>query len=627
MSKHGRNCVSTLLRSTSKTKWPVAGQGCQYRSVYTGLGEVSALHDGRNRLSKFWIPQLRTSRAELKDVDSNRLLIQAGFIQQRYSGFFNLLPLGLRVQDKLERLIEKHMNMIGASKLALSSISSQEIWQRSGRLSADPDLFKFEDRKKTKWLLSPTHEEEITSLVASLIHSYRDLPCRLYQISRKYRDEPRPRQGLLRSKEFLMKDLYTFDISPRAALYTYDIVGQAYCDLFDELKLPYLVAKADSGNMGGSLSHEFHFPSSKGEDNIIGCSRCDFTKNEELTAALELEPNEVVLEAESRSSVTSMLSEEMVEYTALSKDKRTLIKAYAPQNKLGSAQSVASQAGEINTYAVKAAIPDSDHSHEFPEAVWEDACKSQDSVASDGETSFSIKYIFDRRLDTVEIERQMLKDDETYTARGLKYRAFVMGTKSDEKGIDLLKPAAGDQCPQCNEGELKIEKAIEIAHTFHLGDRYSKALGAEISTSDPGEAKTPMQMGCHGIGVSRLIAAVASALADERGLNWPAVIAPFQMVIVVRRTDYLRDAAELYDRLASELPGVDAIIDDRHDRDMVYRLFDADIIGYPVVLLLGRGWPDGKVEIQCRRLGRGKESGDVPVEEASAVIKGLLDQL
>ena len=627
MSKHGEQVVSALLRSTFKREWAIAGQGCHYRSIYSGLSTVSALHDERNRLSRFWIPQLRTALAELKDVDSNRLLIRAGFIQQRYSGFFNLLPLGLRVQDKLERLIDRHMNLINASKLALSSISSQEIWQRSGRLSADPDLFKFEDRKEAKWLLSPTHEEEITSLVASLIQSYRDLPCRLYQISRKYRDEPRPRQGLLRSKEFLMKDLYTFDITPRAAMHTYDIVQQAYRDLFDELKLPYLVARADSGNMGGSLSHEFHFPSSKGEDNIVCCSRCDFVKNEEVADAIELEPNEVPLKAESRTSVTTMLSEDMVGYIALSRDKRTLIKAYAPRNKSGFAKFVAPEAREINTYAVKAAVPDSDLSHEFPETVWEDAYKHQGPAESDGETLFSIKYIFDRRLDTGQIECQLAKDDETYKSRDLKYRSFVMGTKSDERGIDLLKPAPGDPCPQCTEGELEIVKAIEIGHTFHLGDRYSKALGAEVSTSDPAEAKAPMQMGCHGIGVSRLIAAVASALADDRGLNWPAVIAPFQVVIIVRRTDYLKDAAELYDRLGSELPGVDAIIDDRHDRDMVYRLFDADIIGYPIVLLLGRGWPHGNVEIQCRRLGRGKESGDVPVEEASAVIRGLLDQL
>jgi prolyl-tRNA synthetase len=212
------------LRLGSLPSRPVPGNTC-IRS-YNYVLHRHLQPDSRNRYTNFWIPPRPTNfdRSSKHDVDSNQLLVAAGFLRQAYSGIFHLLPLGLRVQDKLERLIDKHMSSLGASKVSLSSITSQDLWERSGRFATDPDLFKFRDRRDGKWLLSPTHEEEITSLVGSLVQFQRDMPVRLYQISRKYRDEPRPRQGLLRGKEFLMKDLYTFDVDSATALNTYEAV-------------------------------------------------------------------------------------------------------------------------------------------------------------------------------------------------------------------------------------------------------------------------------------------------------------------------------------------------------------------------------------------------------------------
>ena len=241
-------------------------------------------HDDRYRLSNFFIPTQRRPNDATGPEYGHDLLVRAGFLRQAYSGIFHLLPLGLRVLSKLENLIDKHMRRLGASKVSLSSLSSEELWQRSGRLDKgrSSELLRLEDRKGAKYLLSPTHEEEITTIIAHTVHSYKDLPLRLYQISRKYRDEPRPRQGLLRGREFLMKDLYTFDATEHAARETYELVREAYVAFLEDLKLPYIVARADSGNMGGTLSHEYHFASSSGEDTIISCDTCNYSINEEL---------------------------------------------------------------------------------------------------------------------------------------------------------------------------------------------------------------------------------------------------------------------------------------------------------------------------------------------------------
>jgi prolyl-tRNA synthetase len=584
-------------------------------------------HDSRNRYTNFWIPPRHPNSDETSkhDVDSNQLLVAAGFLRQAYSGIFHLLPLGLRVQEKLERLIDKHMSTLGASKVSLSSITSQELWERSGRFATNPDLFKFRDRRDGKWLLSPTHEEEITALVGSLVHFERDMPVRLYQISRKYRDEPRPRQGLLRGKEFLMKDLYTFDIDSVNALKTYEAVKKAYCNLFDELKLPYLVAKADSGNMGGSLSHEFHFPSGKGEDDIISCSNCDYVKNEELVDAVELKSLDIPAElAGSFSTIDGDLGL-ATEFVALSDDKRHLIKAYVPQQREGSHESSTST-NEINQYIVKASVPDTRLGYEHPAGLWEQhwagLCHSSDRRLD----LPAIRYLFDQRMTQEDIQRQIGADHRRY-GNMFKYQIHLMIPSNPNQGLNLARAACGDKCPQCEHGQLLVQKAIEIGHTFHLGDRYSKNLGAEIEAKDATGAREPMQMGCHGIGVSRLIAAVASALADDRGLNWPRAIAPFQAVIIPQKATLMEDAAALYDKITSECPDVDIIIDDRPKRSLPYKLFEADAIGFPIILVLGKGWEQGKVEVQCHRLGRTKNDPHVLVDDIPTVINTLLGQL
>lgn len=612
-------CPGHVVRSLTRSKTCVKPYNYSLRR--------HVQHDLRHRFTTFWIPPRHPNPEQplKQDVDSNQLLVAAGFLRQAYSGIFHLLPLGLRVQDKLERLIDRHMSSLGASKVSLSSITSQDLWERSGRLAADPDLFKFRGRRDGKWLLAPTHEEEITALVGSLVQFQRDMPVRLYQISRKYRDEPRPRQGLLRGKEFLMKDLYTFDVNSASALSTYEAVKRAYRNLFDELKLPYLVAKADSGNMGGSLSHEFHFPSVKGEDNIISCSHCDYVKNEELVNAIKLKALNIPGQSANSFPTFDGIRPLLREFVALSHDKRHLIKAYVPQITDNSANSVPPRT-EVSQYVVKASLPDAKLGYEEPATLWEQQCALLSNSSHHPQDRPTIRYLFDHRVTKEDVERQIGTDHRRY-ANMFTYEIHVMVPGGPNQELDLVRAASGDKCVQCEEGRLLVQKAIEIGHTFHLGDRYSERLGAKVESNDMTGTTMPMQMGCHGIGVSRLIAAVASALVDERGLNWPRAIAPFQVVIIPQKPGLAEDAAALYDKIMSTCPDVDAIIDDRPKRGLPHKLFEADAIGFPIILVLGKGWEEGKVEIQCRRLGRTKNDPHVLVDDIPTAINALLRQL
>ncbi|MCJ1327491.1 hypothetical protein MMC10_004160 [Thelotrema lepadinum] len=456
-----------------------------FRPIFPPI-QASQLHnDGRNRLSNFWVPTGGIAFEEDKKEDSNALLVRGGFLRQSHAGIFQLLPLGLRIQDKVERLLDKHMRKLGASKISLSSLSSEDSWRKSGRLQdGRSELFQVEDRKGSQFLLAPTHEEDITTLVGGLVQSYKDLPLRLYQIGRKYRDEPRPRQGLLRTREFVMKDLYTFDVSKNQALSTYETVRAAYYAFFDEFKVPYLVADADSGSIGGDISHEYHIASAKGEDSVYTCTSCGFVVNEE-------------------------------------------------------------------------------------------------------------KLVDDSSLN---------KEDGTCS------------------------------CPKCSS-MMKSVTTIELGHTFYLGTKYSKPLGAHVEakaseTVTVGDASkdrqvtasTPIEMGCHGIGVSRLIAGMTNVLSDGKGLNWPRVIAPFE-TIIISSSSTEKPATDLLDQLSHS---ADTVLDDR-DQSLIWKMKDADLIGYPVLVILGRAWAkEGKCEVQCRRLGVRE---DVAPEILPGFVHSLLDKL
>ncbi|KAH8731158.1 prolyl-tRNA synthetase [Phaeosphaeriaceae sp. PMI808] len=495
-----------------------------------------------------------------------------------HSGVFHLLPLGLRIQNKLEALIDKHMQSIGASKVSLSSVTTETLWRQSGRYSSNSELLRIQDRKESKFLLAPTHEEEITALVAGMVHSYKDLPLRLYQIGRKYRDERRPRQGLLRAKEFMMKDLYTFDHSPETALNTYEAVRKAYTNLFNELKLPYLVADADSGSMGGKLSHEYHFVSPKGEDNVWSCSSCSYVANEELV---------------SKKPLVVGGAPEQITFTGISIDRKAKIQISIPRLPWMPQSDEQHLSWDrisdyVNLHAVKRALPDS--------------CD------------------LDTSIEATTLESELNKPQEPNTDIHITDACLLASHPHNGAG-DITVTRPGDSCPKCSHGTLDVKKAIEVGHTFHLGTRYSEPLNALVALAD-GETREPMHMGCHGIGVSRLIGAIASLLSDGKGLHWPRVIAPYEVVMLVGAQVDEKEALDVYDVLYGK-GDIDLVLDDRESKSLGWKLKDADLVGYPVVVVVGKGWKAQKVEVQCRRLGVKK---DVGLGGLRGEVQALLEQ-
>ena len=436
-----------------------------------------------------------------------------------------------------------------------------------------------------------------------------------------------------------MKDLYTFDLSPSLALTTYNQVRETYCRLFNELKLPYLVAEADSGDMGGNLSHEFHFPTSKGEDNIISCSSCNYVANEELAESVVAKPGSRTDNVKNGSTegVSGQPEAKIHVWRGISRDKHTLVNVWY-------SSSATTVIPEVNSHAVKAVFPELDASVEDPVMVW----KTFHDTSHSGEESIIAPKILNltdchlpehARL-TIKMKGSGIPDwpASTGTSRRLIDMVFISKDPTTQRPLNLLRIVDGDSCPRCSEGMLKVQKAIELGHTFHLGTRYSEplsatvnlpagnfhALGIEKNDSSP----IPMQMGCHGIGVSRLIGAVADTLADDKGLNWPRVMAPFEVVVIPGKG--LDEAAlEVYDVLSAVPSGtdncqLDLIIDDRVE-SFPWKMQDADLVGYPVIVVIGRQWKkERKCEVQCRRL---QIREDVVIGELASFVRALLAQL
>ncbi|KAI1505337.1 hypothetical protein F5X99DRAFT_369051 [Biscogniauxia marginata] len=593
------------------------------------------------RLSRFWLAT--GGITPTGDEDGNAKLIRAGYLRQSHAGIFHILPLGQRVQEKLEKLIDKYMLQLGASKVSLSSISSQALWQQTNRLEGyGQELFRFNDRKDVPYLLAPTHEEEITTLVAKTVKSYKSLPLRLYQIGRKYRDEIRPRHGVLRSREFVMKDLYTFDHSVQSALSTYGQVRAAYSQLFDELKLPYLVAEASSGDIGGDLSHEYHLPTPIGEDNVISCNSCSYVANEEL-AVTRLGPLENIAAKETNDTDTHLENHPEKAPAArvwrgVSKDRGILINVWYPAPYSDT---------DVNTHFIKSILPELDSSLENPSASWESALTAAEK--SHTEQNLKLLNIVDYRLgpqfvgvlkDSINPLPLIPKFDNLDTT---KLASKYITSAPDGALLNTLRICDGDNCPKCESGKLKVQRAIELGHTFHLGTRYSELLEAHVQVplnileGRPGSTKNEsiktvsMQMGCHGIGVSRIIGAVADHLGDEKGLNWPRAIAPFEVVVIPGRgleedavtvADYLIDNSDQTDHQTSRY--IDLVLDDRPE-SFPWKMNDADLVGYPVVVILGRKWTSDRLcEVQCRRL---RIISHVSLEELPMYINQLLSQL
>jgi prolyl-tRNA synthetase len=456
-------------------------------------------------------------------------------------------------------------------------------------------------------LLAPTHEEEITTLIGGLVRSHKQLPLRVYQIGRKYRDERRPRAGLLRGREFTMKDLYTFDATEAAALDTYADVQVAYRALFDELGLPYLVAEADSGTMGGSLSHEYLYPSATGEDSILSCTSCSYTAN--IEAAIPRAPS---------YNHTPPAQSEIGVHHSITADNKTLINTYYLRTSVNALGTRASN--EVNLHRIKDLVPELNPGVSNPLDLFYAAFTPHPD-----EGYSQIINLFDRALPYPLTESSF--SNHTDHAAALRFVAdkripTTSITKHPVSGdaLTLIKPRIDDRCPRCDEGHLKSTTAVELGHTFHLGTRYTEPLDAGVFNAE--QQRVPMQQGCHGLGVSRMIAAIAEGHRDEKGLGWPAVVAPFEVCIVCH-PEGKADADMVYDILSGG-GGRDVVVDDR-DRELVWKMKDADLVGYPVFVVLGRGWKRERLlEVQSRRKG---VMALVKAEDLRQTVEGVLEGL
>ncbi|RME33911.1 MAG: proline--tRNA ligase [Gammaproteobacteria bacterium] len=564
------------------------------------------------RVSRLLMPTLRDAPADA-EVVSHQLMLRAGLIRRLAAGIYSWLPLGLRVLRKVEAIVREEMDRAGAQELLMPMVQPAELWQESGRWEKyGPELLRFTDRHERKFCLGPTHEEVITDIVRHEIRSYKQLPANFYQIQTKFRDEIRPRFGVMRAREFLMKDAYSFHLDEDSLAQTYRQMYETYSRIFERLGLGFRAVEADTGNIGGRASHEFHVLADSGEDRIAFSDESDYAANVELAPALpqgERPPASMTLELVETGDRHSIA--ELSGFLGVPPERclKTLIVA-----------------GEETP--VVALVLRGDHELNPLKA------EKLPGVAS------PLRFATDE-----EIERALDCPPGTIGPVGLdipcyvdhaaaRVADFVCGANEPHRhlagvnwGRDLPEPVEadlrnvveGDPSPD-GRGRLRIARGIEVGHIFQLGTRYSGKMGATC-LDEEGRAVT-LQMGCYGIGVSRIVAAAIEQNHDERGIVWPAAMAPFQLALVpinMHKSQRLREAAEaLYRELVEA--GVEVLFDDRRERPGVM-FNDMELIGIPHRLVLSdRGLDAGSAEYRGRR---DEASTDVPLEGLTDFLRGL----
>ncbi|WNF24513.1 proline--tRNA ligase [Mesobacillus jeotgali] len=560
------------------------------------------------------IPTLREVPSDA-EVKSHQLLLRAGFIRQTASGVYTYMPLGRKVLQKVEAIIREEMNNAGAAELFMPALQQAELWQESGRwYSYGPELMRLKDRHDREFALGATHEEVITSLVRDEVKSYKRLPLTLYQIQTKFRDEKRPRFGLLRGREFIMKDAYSFHATQESLDEVYERIFQAYSNVFRRCGLNFRAVIADSGAMGGKDTHEFMVLSDIGEDTIAYSDTSEFAANIEMapvTAVYE-KSSEPVKELEKVHTENKKTIDEVSSF--LNVEAKDCIKSLL--FKVDDRYVLVLVRGDHDVNDIKL-------KNYFEASVVElaDTATTREvlgcSVGSLGPVGVeSVEVIADNAIQAI-VNGVCGANEEDYhytnvnPERDFKVAAFT----------DLRFIQEGDPSPD-GQGTIVFAKGIEVGHVFKLGTRYSEAMNAEI-LDENGRTK-PMIMGCYGIGVSRTMAAVAEQFNDENGLVWPTNISPFDVhLIAVNMKDSAQ--AELAQELYSSLQaaGMEVLLDDRQERPGV-KFADSDLIGLPVRVTVGKKASEGIVEVKVRKNG---EMQEVQKDDLAGVLKNILQEL
>jgi len=543
------------------------------------------------RYSRFFVPTLRDDPADA-EVISHKLLLRAGFIRRVTSGIYDYLPSGLRVLRKIEAIVRDEMDRAGAQELLMPMVQPGELWEKSGRMEKyGPELLKFEDRHNHQSCLGPTHEEVICDLVSRELRSYKQLPMNLYQIQAKFRDEIRPRFGLMRGREFIMKDGYSFHADDESLTAEYRNMFEAYQRIFTRLGLKFRPVEADTGSIGGNNSHEFHVLADSGEDLIAHCSACDYAANVEKADSSRALPDGVAADLNEVATPNLTSAEDVAGF--LSTDVALLVKTMVYR----------AVGGESDGEIVAACVRGDDQVQEIKLAHAVDA----DSLELASEEEIKAVGGVSGFVGPKGLQCKVFVDSSLTGALGL-----VAGANSRDNHLtgldierdlgdvtftDLRETRAGDVCGRCG-GTIELSRGIEVGHIFELGRRYSEPM--EVMFQDPNGKRAVATMGCYGIGISRLMAAIVEQCHDDSGIAWPVDMAPFQVALITMgKSDEVNEASESVYRQLQDA-GIDVLWDERKVGPGV-KFKDAELIGLPLqVVVADRGLADGVAEIGLR---------------------------
>ena len=570
------------------------------------------------RVSKFLLATLKESPSDA-EVISHKLMLRAGMVRKLASGLYTWLPLGLRVLRKVENIIREELNKVGAQELLMPATQPSELWKESGRWDKyGPELLRMNDRHGREFCFGPTHEEVITDMVRNEIRSYKQLPVNFYQIQTKFRDEVRPRFGIMRSREFLMKDAYSFHIDDTSLNDTYQEMHETYCKIFDRIGLDYRPVQADTGSIGGNASHEFHVLANSGEDDIAFSSDSDYAANIELA--------EAVAATTERSPATQEM--ELVD-TPKAKTINELVEQFNLKVE-NTVKTLIVHADEDSENTLVALLVRGDHELNEIKAEKLDGVASPLCFASDeeiktqigagpgslGPVNLKIPFYVDRSVAVIsDFSAGANIDDKHFF--GINWeRDLPLG-----EVVDIRNVVEGDLSPD-GKGTLSIKRGIEVGHIFQLGKTYSEKLKATV-LDEQGKA-TVMTMGCYGIGVSRVVASAIEQNHDDKGIIWPESIAPFQVVIIpmnMHKSDTLKPVAEkLYNDLLDA--NIDVLFDDRKGRAGIM-FADMELIGIPHRIVIGdRGLEKGMVEYKGRR---DTDNTDIELKDIVQFLKDKLN--
>jgi len=564
------------------------------------------------RTSQYLLATVKETPADAV-VISHQLMLRAGMVRKLASGLYNWLPTGLRVLRKVENIVREEMDRAGAQEVLMPVVQPMELWEESGRAPAyGPELLRITDRHNNAFCLGPTHEEVITDLVRNELHSYKQLPANFYQIQTKFRDEIRPRFGIMRSREFIMKDAYSFHTDMASLAATYQIMHQAYCAIFDRLGLDYRPVEADTGAIGGAASHEFHVLADSGEDDIAFSDSSDYAANVELAEALAptIERPAPVAAMEKVDTPNAKTIEELVAQfdLAIEKTVKTLVVKGAEEGQLiallvrGDHELNDIKAEKLESVATPMEFASEE---EIRQAIGA-------GPGSLGPVGLPIPVVIDRSVAVMSDFGAGANED------GKHY--FNINWERDmalPEVADLRNVVEGDPSPD-GKGTLTIKRGIEVGHIFQLGTKYSEALGAKVL--DENGKSVVMPMGCYGIGVTRVVAAAIEQNYDDRGIIWPESIAPFKVALVPVNIKKSPRERELAEKLYAELTeaGIEVLFDDREKERLGVKLADSELLGIPHrIVIAERGMDNGVLEYK----GRGDaENTEVAMDDVVAFL-------